>query len=323
MRTKVLALVLVAIAPLALYGCAIGPEHRVLRDAGAPVEILDVPFFPQEQYQCGPAGLATVLVHSGAETTPEQLVSQVYVPERQGSLQTEMLAATRSQGRVPYLLPKSLAPILEELRAGQPVLLLQNLAFDWWPIWHYAVVVGYHPAEDKFLLRSGTTRREESDAADFLARWDRGERWSMVTTRPDQPPASADVLGWLRAVAPFEATGKLDIAAEGYKAAVKRWPEAPMAWTALGNVRYLQRDLAAAEAAYRHALKLAPGFGTACNNLKQTLKERAAAGASSCDEEAACMSDCGTHPAKDADRSSTHPPSERESGNETPSDRAT
>lgn len=319
MRIKLL--VLAAIAPLALYGCAIGPEHRVLRDAGAPVEILDVPFFPQEQYQCGPAALATALVHSGVEVTPEQLVSRVYVPERQGSLQTEMLAATRSQGRVPYVLPKSIAPLLEELRADQPVLLLQNLAFDWWPIWHYAVVIGYDPADDSFLLRSGTTRRDKSDARDFLARWDRGERWSMVTVKPDEPPASADAIGWLRAVAPFEATGKLDIAAEGYMAAVKRWPEEPMAWTALGNVRYMQRDLAAAETAYRQALELAPEFGTACNNLKQTLKERGAAGESSCSEEAACAIECGSAPTEEADQSSTPPPSERGSSDETPSDR--
>lgn len=294
MRTRLL--VLVAIAPLALYGCAIGPEHRVLRDAGAPFEIVDVPFFPQEQYQCGPASLATMLVHSGVEVSPQQLAPRVYTPERQGSLQAEMLATVRNHGRVPYVLPPSLAPILDELRAGHPVLLLQNLAFDWWPLWHYAVLVGFDPAAETFLLRSGTTRRKQSGAVDFLARWDRGGRWSMITVKPDAPPASADALGWLRAVAPFEATGKLDIAAEGYMAAVERWPEEPMAWTALGNVRYLQRDLAAAEAAYRHALALAPGFGTACNNLAQTLKERAAAGESSCDGANTCAPACASAP---------------------------
>lgn len=294
MRTQLL--VLVAIAPLALGACAIGPEHRVLRDAGAPVELIDTPFFPQDQYQCGPAALATVLVHSGVDITPQQLVSRVYVPDRQGSLQTEMLAATRSQGRVPYVLPGSLAPILAELRDGQPVLLLQNLAFDWWPVWHYAVLVGFDPAAETFLLRSGTTRRETSGAVDFLASWDRGGRWSMVAVKPDEPPASADMLGWLRAVAPFEATGKLDLAAEGYMAAVDRWPEEAMAWTALGNVRYLQRDLAAAEAAYRHALALAPEFATACNNLAQTLKERAAAGESPCGGADTCPLECGPAP---------------------------
>jgi tetratricopeptide (TPR) repeat protein len=104
------------------------------------------------------------------------------------------------------------------------------------------------------------------------------------------------VLGWLRAVAPFESTGKLELAAEGYLAAVARWPDEAMAWTALGNVRYLQRDLAAAEAAYLHALELSPGFRTACNNLAQTLKELAAAGERSCDGPDTCIVECGSRP---------------------------
>ena len=240
--------------------------------------------------------LATVLVHSGVDVTPQQLVNRVYVPGRQGSLQTEMLAATRSQGRVPYGLPETLAPILAELRAGQPVLLLQNLGLDRWPVWHYAVLVGFDPAAEKFLLRSGITRREERAAVPFLASWDRGGRWAMVAVKPDEPPVSADVLGWLGAVGPFESTGHLDVAAQGYVAAVARWPEEAAAWTALGNVRYLQRDLVAAEAAYRHALELSPGFPTACNKLAQTLTERADSGERSCDGTAACAYTCDMSP---------------------------
>ena len=294
MRLQIL--VLVAIVQVALGACAVGPEHRVLREAGAPVELVQVPFFPQDEYQCGPAALATVLVHSGVDVTPQQLVPQVYIPDRQGSLQAEMLVATRSQGRVPYVLPESLAPMLMELRAGQPVLLLQNLGLDRWPVWHYAVLVGFDPAGEKFLLRSGITRREERGAVPFLASWDRGGRWSMVAVQAGEPPASADVLGWLRAVAPFESMGHLDLAAEGYLAAVARWPEEAIAWTALGNVRYLQRDLLAAEAAYLHALELSPGFRTACNNLVQTLTELAAAGQRSCDGAKACADACGAGP---------------------------
>jgi tetratricopeptide (TPR) repeat protein len=289
-------LVLVALAQLALSGCAVGPEHRVLRAAGLPVELVQVPFFPQDEYQCGPAALATVLVHSGVDVTPQQLVARVYVPDRQGSLQTEMLATTRSLGRVPYVLPETLAPMLAELRSGQPVLLLQNLGLDRWPVWHYAVLIGFDPAAEKFQLRSGVTRREERAAVPFLASWDRGGRWSMVAVKAGEPPASADVLGWLRAVAPFESTGNLELAAEGYTAAVARWPEEAMAWTALGNVRYLQRELAAAEAAYRHALELSPGFWTACNNLAQTLSERAAAGDPSCGGDRPCTIECGSGP---------------------------
>lgn len=290
------ALVLLAIIQLGLSACAVGPERQVLREAGQPVELVDVPFFPQVEYQCGPAALATVLVHSGVDVTPQQLGSRVYVPDRHGSLQAEIIAATRSEGRVPYVLPGHLAPILAELRAGRPVLLLQNLGMVRWPAWHYAVLVGFDPEAEKFLLRSGVTRREERRAVSFLASWDRGGRWSMVAVKASEPPTGADMLSWLRAVAPFESTGKLDLAAEGYLAAVARWPEEAMTWIALGNVRYLQRDLAAAVAAYRQALRLAPGFPAACNNLAQALSELIAAGDPACDEVNACASTCGTEP---------------------------
>ena len=89
-----------------------------------------VPFFPQEDYQCGPAALATVLSHSGVPVTPEPLVSQVYLPSRQGSLQIEMLATPRRYGRVSYPLAPRYADLLREVAAGNPVIVLQDVGPD-------------------------------------------------------------------------------------------------------------------------------------------------------------------------------------------------
>jgi len=254
-----------------LAGCATGPELQWLRETGTTIELVDVPFFAQDQYQCGPAALATVLVSGGVEVTPQQLVPQVYVPDRRGSLQAELLAATRSHDRVPYVMRDSIAPILDVLHSGQPVLVLQNLGLDRWPLWHYAVLIGFDADSEEFLLRSGTTQRQRSSARSFLASWDRGGRWSMVAVPANAPPAGADAIRWLQAVAPFESTGKLDMAIAGYEAAVAHWPDSGMAWTALGNVLYLQQAFAAAAAAYERALALSSEFWVARNNLVQTL----------------------------------------------------
>jgi len=76
----------------ALAGCAgMVPQTSALLEGlpeGLPqqVELKAVPFFPQAEYQCGPAALATLLVSSGVSTTPEALVPQVYLPARKGSL---------------------------------------------------------------------------------------------------------------------------------------------------------------------------------------------------------------------------------------------
>ena len=85
---------------LLLSGCASQLQATKLLKSPSPdfppaVELSQVPFFPQKRYQCGPAALATVLNWSGVAATPEQLVDEVYLPQRHGSLQVEMTAATR------------------------------------------------------------------------------------------------------------------------------------------------------------------------------------------------------------------------------------
>ena len=45
------------------------------------VELQDVPFFPQDEYQCGPAALATVLVNSGVTVVPDELTDKVLETE--------------------------------------------------------------------------------------------------------------------------------------------------------------------------------------------------------------------------------------------------
>jgi len=261
-----------------LSGCVSSPGQHELRGAASVAEISEVPFFAQDDYQCGPAALATVLVHGGVSVTPDQLVSQIYVPGRRGSLQAELLATTRSHARVPYRLDGSWRSLLAELHDGRPVLLLQNLGFDRWPIWHYAVLVGFDAEQRTFLLRSGTESRHEVSVSRLLASWERAGSWAMVAVPASEPPASAEALGWLQAVAPFESTGRVATAAEGYTAGVKRWPKDPLVWTALGNVSYLQQDFAAAERAYGQALSLSPGHWPARNNLLQTFMARGCPG---------------------------------------------
>ena len=147
-----LALVLLA---LAACGCSINPQLRVAEAMPGNAGTLllgDVPFHPQVEYQCGPAALAGVLGASGMPVSPEALVPQVYLPGREGSLQVELVAATRRAGRIPYVVDPSPAALLSELADGRPVLVLQNLLTRSVPRWHYAVLVGADPVGNRLLL---------------------------------------------------------------------------------------------------------------------------------------------------------------------------
>src|SRR5256886_4625327 len=139
------------------------PQTAALRETLSPelqgkVELKDVPFFPQSEFQCGPAALATVLNESGVKVTPKDLVPEVYLPERKGSLQIEMLAAPRRHGLVSYQLAPRFSDLLTEIAAGNPVIVLQNLGLK--ESWHYAVAIGYDYDWGKLYLRSGETERQ-------------------------------------------------------------------------------------------------------------------------------------------------------------------
>ena len=226
------------LAAVLLAGCA-APQVSALvaqPPAGLPTAagIASVPFHPQEDYQCGPAALATVLQHAGNEATPASLVPQVYVPARKGSLQAEMLAATRRQGLVAYELAPRLEALLRELAAGTPVLVLQNLALDWAPRWHYAVAIGYDLRERSLVLRSGVTRRLAMRLDTFEHTWARSGHWAMLALSPERVPETAMELPYLNAVAALERVAPA-AARRGYEAALARWPDSVTAALGLGN----------------------------------------------------------------------------------------
>ncbi|NKF23927.1 PA2778 family cysteine peptidase [Solimonas marina] len=206
------------------------------RPDGHAVELSSVPFYPQKRYQCGPAALATALGASGEATAPDALVSEVYLPDRKGSLQSEIIAATRRHDRVAVRIPGTQDAIVRELESGQPVLVLLNLGFSWLPVWHYAVVVGYQPDQQTYVLRSGVTERKMMTTGALARSWKYSHQWAVVVSSLDRVPASADQTQWLAAVAPLESLNRLDLAAQGYQAAAARWPDSAMSWTALGNI---------------------------------------------------------------------------------------
>ena len=234
---------------------------------------LEVPYQPQEDYQCGPAALAMALEYDGEKVTPQELRPQVYVPGREGSLTPELTAAARRHGRIAYVLPADEPSLLREVGQGRPVVVLLNLAFNWWPRWHYAVVIGYDQAAREVILHSGPEREQHLPLVVFDRLWARGGRWGLLVLPPGQLPAAATEGRWLAAALDLERTAGVAVAAPAYQAATRRWPEDITAWIGVGNAAYLGHDLPAAESAYRHAWQLAPASATAANNLAQTLAD--------------------------------------------------
>lgn len=265
-----------AAAVLALTACASRPPvlTQLMPQATAPVELSDTVFFPQSEFQCGPAALATLLHSAGVTAQPASLAQQVYVPARQGSLQVELLAATRRAGRIPYQIDPALPALRAELDAGRPVLVLQNLGLGMLPVWHYAVAIGLDPAADRVILRSGVERRQLSPASEFMRTWGLADSWAMVVLRPGELPATADRVRYLRAVAQAERYLSSGARRDAYRAALARWPDDATAQFGAAFALHATGDLQGAEDAYRELIGRHPRHAAAHNNLAEVLSVR-------------------------------------------------
>ena len=257
-----------------LTGCVTQQADRLLREwpADIPVKIIisDIPFFPQEDYECGPASLAMLFQSAGVNVLPEQLQEQVYLPGRKGSLQVEMLVASRRNELVGYLLAPDLEFIFREVSAGNPVLIFQNLSLPIYPIWHYAVVIGFDRDRNVLILHSGRTPNLEMSFFTFERTWTRSGNWAMVALPPTRLPVTALPESYAGSVATIEHVNPL-IAQTAYATALTKWPNNRLIMLGAGNTAYELKQLQSAENIYRGLVKMHPDFADGWNNLAQTL----------------------------------------------------
>ena len=238
---------------LVMAGCAAVPQSLELakEPGNLPRRVMldDVAFFPQVKYQCGPAALATVLSHRSVDVVPENLIEKVYIPERKGSLQIEMVATARSYGKLAYPLENQLKALLAELAAGNPVLVFQNLALSVWPQWHYAVAVGYDLAYD--LERAGFGKLALDSYRGAATKW------------PDNVTA-------LMALGNSEySMGNMARAQSVFTRVIQQQPEDGSAWNNMAYALAAGGCHQAAVSAVQCASQLAPTD----NNIMQSLSE--------------------------------------------------
>lgn len=255
-----------------LQNCATAPQSAALLQQTssslfAPVLLGQVPFFAQELYQCGPAALATLLAASGVSITPEQLVPLVYVPEREGSFQVEIMAATRIYARLAYVITPNLEALLREVAAGHPVLVLQNLGVRWYPQWHFAVVKGFDLEHNKLILNSGITENYSVSLSTFERTWERSGYWAMLALVPGTMPAAARPLPYFIALAALEHSSPSAIVHAAYIRGLQQWPTDKNLLMGYGNLLYVKQSLNEAAEQFSKLIEVDPDYAPAHNNL--------------------------------------------------------
>jgi tetratricopeptide (TPR) repeat protein len=265
---------LTALLALVLGAC-MTPQALELR--GQPpqaVELSRVPFYAQREYQCGPAALAMVMSHLGRAVTPDELAPSLYIPSREGTLADELLAQSRQRGFVPERLAPDLRVMAQAVADGSPVIVFQNNGLSWYPIWHYAVVIGVDAARGEVILRSGEQQRLALTWSVFDRTWTRSGRWAIrllpVNTEwpasASQPVVSKQLLAMSKTAPAFALTG--------LRRALQRWPQEVPLWLALAQVSEQEQGLANAEAVLREGLLALPEAPWLLNNLADVLTRR-------------------------------------------------
>ena len=239
---------------------------QIPNDLAMQAQVSDVPFINQNMGHCGPATLAMVLQWNGMTISADQLAPQIFTPNMQGSFQTDMVSAARRNSMMAVQI-EGLQSLLEEIQAGHPVIVFENLGINWLPQYHYAVVHGYDLNRKVLVMHSGPKANEKIDLREFERSWRLGDYWGLVVLPPGKLSISGSEVSHIQAAAGLEQILKIDEAFLSYRAIQNRWPKSLGALIGLGNVTYLLKKYSKSAQILRSATASHPQSAIAWHNL--------------------------------------------------------
>jgi ABC-type bacteriocin/lantibiotic exporter with double-glycine peptidase domain len=168
---------LLILIPFFLFSCA---KTVPITDLTKLHAIKNVPFYPQEMLQCGPASLSGVLNFWGTKVSPEEIAREIYSPSARGTLTIDMVLYAERKGFAARQYKGDMEDIRKNVDAGRPLIVLVDYGFSVYEKNHFMVVVGYN--EDGLLVNSGKEREKFIPVKDFLAPWKEAEFWTLLIT---------------------------------------------------------------------------------------------------------------------------------------------
>ncbi|MFN3395872.1 MAG: C39 family peptidase [Thermodesulfovibrionales bacterium] len=159
-------------------------SSHVIIQYGPEVIINKVPFYPQEDYQCGPSSLAGVMNYYGINISPDDIASEIYSKSARGTLDLEMLFYVERKGLKAEKYRGSLNDLRERIRAGYPLIVLVDYGYGPIQVNHFMVIIGYN--ESGVFANSGREERKFIPFKEFLKVWDRTGNWTLLVRGFDE-----------------------------------------------------------------------------------------------------------------------------------------
>jgi hypothetical protein len=164
---------------LTVGGCATTPRFST-----EGLTAIQVPFFPQETFQCGPASLATVINYWYGKTgaakhlTSDAIAAEIYSPSARGVLGMDMERYARKQDFQTEQIAGSLDKLKENIDQGIPPIILVDYGFLAYQRNHFIVVKGYAP--NGLLVNSGRDESKFIPNEELLEIWKKTGYWMLL-----------------------------------------------------------------------------------------------------------------------------------------------
>ncbi|WP_215398371.1 PA2778 family cysteine peptidase [Rheinheimera oceanensis] len=236
---------------ITLTACQTPPQTKQLLAAPPDIArrhfIAQVPFYPQQEYFCGPTTLSEVAGFYGLQKSPVDIAPNTFTPGLEGTLQIEMVAATRQLGLLAYEQKRAnMSQLLSLVADNIPVIVLQNNSIAWLPQWHYAVVIGYDIDTAEVILHTGVTEAHRLNFATFERTWQRGNYWLLAMLPGDKTSLHLDPFLFTKACQDLLNTGQPDAGLAALKSATRQWPDYWLSYFLLGNYYFSTQPVVAA-----------------------------------------------------------------------------
>lgn len=118
--------------------------------------ISGVPFVKQQEKQCGPAALASVLHYYGDTIRADEIAAEAFSSGLNGAMIFDLERVALSREFKARAFPASLEIVREHLKANEPVILLIDQGFSIYQSPHYLVAVGYDDQREVLTAHAGT-----------------------------------------------------------------------------------------------------------------------------------------------------------------------